>query len=221
MPRAVIFDLGDTVLEEKSYNISSGFEKISVYLSPRVSLTELTDSIAHGQEGSCEFQIARWIETNMRSQSGSMSAHDIELLLWDASVELVLKSRIRQVLDFLVANGVRIAAISNAIFSSNCMRFELAKHNLDSYFEFVISSADHGMRKPDAAIFAWASRALGVESFDTWYIGDRWDADITGAASAGMKAILFGCQPDVHDPNIDHIKLKNWSNFQNVWREHA
>lgn len=221
MPRAVIFDLGDTVLEEKSYNISSGFETISAYLSPSISLTELTDSIAHGQEGYREFQLAKWIEINMRSQSGSMTAHDIELLLWDATVKLVLNSGIREVLDFLVANGVRIAAISNTIFSSNCMKFELAKHNLDSYFEFVISSADHGMRKPDAAIFAWASKALGVESFDTWYIGDSWDSDITGAASAGMKAIWFGCQSDVQDPCIDHIKLKNWSNFENVWREHA
>ncbi len=221
MPRAVLFDLGDTVLEEKSYNIASGFEKISAYLSPAISLKKLTESIALGQEGNSEFQLARWIETNLRSQSESMSAHDIELLLWNTTVELVPKPGIRQALDFLVGNGVRVAAISNAIFSSKCMRSELAKHNLDSYFEFVISSADHGRRKPDTAIFARASRALGVESCDTWYIGDRWDADVTGAVSAGMTAIWFGGQPHVHDSDISHIKLKNWSNFEDVWREHA
>lgn len=221
MPRAVVFDLGDTVLEEKSYNISSGLEKISAYLSPRTSSIELADSIAQGQEGNREFQIALWIEDNMRSQSGSMSAHDIELLLWKSTVELVPKPGISQVLEFLVGNGIRVAAISNAIFSSNCMRYELTKHNLDSHFEFVISSADHGLRKPDATIFARASRILGIESCEIWYIGDRWDADVAGATKAGMTAIWFGGQSGAKDPDINFIALENWANFENIWREHG
>jgi len=219
MPKAVIFDLGDTVLEEKSYNMSSGYESISEYLSLNTSLEELNNAIAQGQEGNREFKLLEWIDKNLCKKQNSMSAHEIELLLWNETVELVRMDGLHKVLDFLFEQGIRVAAISNAIFSSKCIIKELAKHNLDSYFEFVISSADHGIRKPDTKIFKLALKALDLEPNEIWFIGDRWDADIVGSAEAGMTAVWFGNRCDYQDVKVSHNKLKNWSSFESLWKE--
>ena len=40
MPKATIFDLGDTVLEERSYNMIDGYKSISSKLSSSVSLDD-------------------------------------------------------------------------------------------------------------------------------------------------------------------------------------
>ena len=101
------------------------------------------------------------------------------------------------------------------------MRSELEGHKLDGYFEFVISSADHGIRKPDIKIFELALSALEIKPHDVWYIGDSWDADIVGATSANMTAVWFKDRFHDHDANIKHIKLRKWSDFEDVWRQRA
>ena len=221
MIQAVIFDLGDTVLEEKSYDIASGFAEISRNLVPHATLEQLNLSIAKYQVGSSEFRLLKWIESNLSNLGQSTRAADLELELWRQTVSLLPKPGIRNVLDFLKGKNIRIAAISNAIFSSICMERELEMHGLDDYFEFIISSADIGIRKPDKAIFELALNKLDIEPNNTWYIGDNWDADIVGATFSRMTPVWFKKEFPNHDTNLKHIKLEEWSDFKNTWIQHA
>ena len=221
MPEAIIFDLGDTVLEERSYNIAAGYDVISKHLCPSASLEELRIATAKHQSGNSEFKLLEWINSHLLNPQGLITAQDVELELWNETVSLALKPDIKRVLDFLVDRNIRIAAISNAIFSSSCMKVELAKHNIDKYFEFIISSADYGIRKPSTEIFELALSTLQMEPQSTWYIGDNWDADIIGSTSANMTAVWFKEQFHNHDISIDHVKLKKWSEFEGVWGQYA
>ena len=221
MPRAIIFDLGDTVLEEKSYNINHGYKTISGNLNSNVSIEELNKAITDFQVGNSEFKLLKWISSRLSKDHALVNAEAVELKLWKETVSLVPKLGIQLVLDFLVKQNVRVAAISNAIFSSPCMTYELERHNLINYFEFIISSADLGIRKPDSRKFEIALETLRLEPHDVWYIGDNWDADIIGAKSAQMTPVWFKEQFPDHDANISHIKLRKWSEFGVVWDQHT
>lgn len=113
-------------------------------------MNEATDTF---QVGTAEFQLLQWIRDNLSSDQASVTAEAIELKLWKKTVSLLPIQGVQSVLDFLVKENIRVAAISNAIFRSPCMAYELEKHGLNKYFEFILSSADHGIRKPDPKIF--------------------------------------------------------------------
>ena len=168
MTQAILFDLGGTVLSENSYNISSGYSAIAHSLSPNASLEKLMASTDELQNNTHEFSLLNWIDEHLDKSNPSSTAADIEMKLWDNTASLSPKPDIAVVLDYLNQQNIRVAAISNAIFSSVCMRTELDKYNLGKYFEFIISSADIGIRKPDRRIFDLALSKLNMKADDVW-----------------------------------------------------
>lgn len=58
-------------------------------------------------------------------------------------------------------------------------------------FDYVLTSADVGIVKPDERIFRLAAEHLGVETDECIMIDDRLE-NCAGAKAAGMEAILFG-----------------------------
>ena len=221
MTKAVLFDLGNTVLEEVSYDLDAGFTAISNSLAEHVSVKHLINAIEQTQEEHTEFKLLQWIEQHLGDSVSSIEPAELELKLWEETVCLQPIPGIETVLNYLAKQNIRIAAISNAIFSSNCMKHELHKHGLADYFEFVISSADIGIRKPDIRIFDLALNTLDLAPEDSWYIGDTWEADIVGANAANMQAVWFQQQFPQHDNTLKHLKLQKWSNFRRLWLKSA
>ena len=125
----------------------------------------------------------------------------------------------QSILDFLVKKNIRVAAISNAIFRSPCMAYELEKHALNKYFEFVVSSAGLGIRKPDPRIFEAALKKLDLKPQDVWFIGDKWATDIVGANAVQMTPVWFNEFFSNHDASIEPIKLQQWSDFEVAWNQ--
>jgi len=221
MLKAILFDLGNTVLEERSYDLAAGYEVISGSLSTNDSVDDLNRSIILGQIDDCEFSIVEWIEERLDNNNGADVAQELEFKLWNQVVSLVPVFGIESVLGLLTKYEIRLAAVSNAIFSSRCMVSELQRFELNDYFEFVISSADLGVRKPNPRPFEEALATLGVQRNEVWFIGDSWDADIIGASSVGIMPIWFGGNYHDHDFNIKHLKLSRWSEFKKLWSQHA
>ena len=217
MPTAILFDLGDTVLKENAYSISHGFEVISKYLSSDVTFDRFSQAVRSSQVGTDEFKLSQWLVDNLSADQDSSNIEAIELELWIETVSLSPIRDVGRALEFLHRENIRIAAISNAIFSSHCMRYELQKHGLASYFEFVLSSGDLGIKKPDPKIFKLALAKLGLTPGEVWYIGDKWDADVIGANSVEMLPIWFKRDFPDHDASIKHLKLSQWSDFEKVW----
>jgi len=105
--------------------------------------------------------------------------------------------------EFLAAArdaGLRLAVVSN--FDHRLHRV-LAGHGLD--FDAVLTSAEARRRKPDPAIFHLALARLGLAAAETAHAGDSRDADLDGAAAAGIRAYL------VDRPERDLCDFLHWA----------
>ncbi len=107
----------------------------------------------------------------------------------------------------------RIGLISNTIFPERVHKKELKKFGLIDYFDFLIFSSTFGVRKPHPDIFMKAANQAGFAPGECVYIGDRYLEDITGPNSIGMPAILKVKQgreypDDMPDDvrKIDHLR---------------
>ncbi|MBN2167955.1 MAG: HAD-IA family hydrolase, partial [Actinobacteria bacterium] len=88
----------------------------------------------------------------------------------------------------LKSEGYTIALVSNWDSRLAKLCFDMG---LDRYLEAVISSASIGLIKPDPRIFEVACDRVGVEPARAIHIGDHYYADILGARSAGLQAVLI------------------------------
>jgi len=219
MLNAILFDLGGTVLAEKSYDLAAGYASISTNFDTMESLATLLNTIALGQESNREFSVLEWIETHLNKTNDQNITELLEHKLWDNTVSLEPMNGVDDVLKYLSDRSVRVAALSNAIFSSKCIVRELQKHNLAHYFEFVVSSADIGVRKPHGLAFTKSLDLFELGSSEVCYVGDNWMADVYGANSANILPIHFGCNANESSISVEHYQLNNWSDFYRLWEE--
>lgn len=63
------------------------------------------------------------------------------------------------------------------------------RFNLSPYFEFILTSAGCGYRKPHPRIFQLALEKLNAKPEEVAMVGDTLNADIVGANQAGMYSI--------------------------------
>ncbi len=96
-----------------------------------------------------------------------------------------------ETLQWLLDSGFRVGAITNRAHGGATFLDELRYHDLLKFFEVVSSSDQVGWRKPHHAIFDNALEAMGVSAEQSALVGDRPDADVSGARQAGMTAILI------------------------------
>lgn len=77
--------------------------------------------------------------------------------------------------------------------------------DLTKYLDFVVVSAVIGFAKPGNEIFREALLRANVDPHEAIYVGDSYIADVLGARSAGMQAVLLdreGRAPAVDCPVI-------------------
>ena len=112
------------------------------------------------------------------------------------------------ILDRLKKSGVTLGVVSNW---DSRLHAILKGTGLAEHFDFILASAEVGSAKPDKKIFIEAIRRSGVNPTEVCHIGDDLRADIQGANSVGIEAILI-------DRNNKHKKngLTTVSSFQEL-----
>ncbi|MCZ6782516.1 MAG: HAD-IIIA family hydrolase [Proteobacteria bacterium] len=192
-PKAFLFDLGDTLLQEESYHLDRGTALLRERPGFRSAPAEgLGDALYREMQavrsaGHVEFRLAEWLAERMDPEDREVD--ELEFGFWREIASLVPMPGVREGLDELVGAGVPMGVVSNAMFSARVLESELRRHGLRDPFRFVISSADHGRRKPHESIFRAALDRLGADAADTWFVGDRFEADVIGAHAVGMTPI--------------------------------
>lgn len=84
----------------------------------------------------------------------------------------------------------QIGLVSNTVFPERVHRHELERFGIEPYLNFAIFSSTFRLRKPHPDIFREACRLAGYPPEECVYIGDRYLEDITGPNSIGMPAVL-------------------------------
>lgn len=67
---------------------------------------------------------------------------------------------------------------------------DMKHYRLDVYFDDMIFSSDVGLRKPHPRLFKMALFNLGADKEGSMYIGNSLQADVKGAKSIGLRAVL-------------------------------
>ncbi len=110
---------------------------------------------------------------------------------WNVVPGTVVFPDVPPTLRILRQAGIKLGIVTNASQPMAMRDAELEAHGLIAYFpDCRLSAADAGFLKPDKRIFACALERLGTTAAETIFIGDNPDADIAGALSVGMKAVL-------------------------------
>ena len=214
-PRAILFDIGGTVLDEQRYDLEAGVRSVvkqeaDVAEICREFRAEVRDKHAVDRE----VDLPRWLAKRLSLRDDMATLEDA---LWSTIATLIPVPGIEDVLCRLKSDRIPFAAISNAPFCGRILEANLEKYGLRSYFQFVLSSADVGFRKPSSVIFETALSRLGVTAGQTWFIGDTLREDIVGAAKAGLQTIWISQEPV--EPGTEHpdVRIRDWSEFMSVY----
>ena len=75
--------------------------------------------------------------------------------------------------------------------------------NLEDCVDFLLTSEEAGMKKPDRRIFLRALDIAKVRHENTVFIGDSWTSDVLGAYRAGIRSIWLNRLPEpCPDPSL-------------------
>ena len=178
MVRAVVFDVGETLLDE-----TRAWSEWADWLGiPRLTfLAVLGAVIERGGDHREPFEILRpgldlGAEVAKREAAGVPDTVTADDLYPDAI----------DCLRALHDAGYRIGVVGN-----QPARAEAALAGLGLPLDLLASSSTWGVHKPDPRFFARIASELDLPAAEIAYVGDRIDNDVRPAAAAGMVAIFL------------------------------
>lgn len=212
--RAVLFDLGDTLVDlgegRGSYEerllarVGRVYDVLAAAGTPLPPREEFCRLLAEDSEAQYHAALAEQRGINIFTvirRFGERFAIPLEDGLIEAAGEAyctggrAVPSPLRpgaiEVLRALQGWGLRLGAISNTVQPGRFMRPAMVERGLAQFFSVQIYSADVGVAKPHPAIFRMALEALAVTPADAVYVGDRLIPDVAGPQAIGMKAVLI------------------------------
>jgi FMN phosphatase YigB (HAD superfamily) len=203
LPRAVFFDVGDTLLDTSAM-LDSALYTALVPLDPTRTIDDVRRAVAASGATlpvkrppfhEVKDNAAWWIDRYRRvGEALGLDATALERFIATVGAghfggdPLVVVPDAPAALARLAALGIPLGVISNW---DDTLEAILERKGLRRFFRACIASTAIHRAKPDRAIFAHALAQLGVAASDAWHVGDDPDADARGAARAGMRAVLL------------------------------
>ncbi|NLI14750.1 MAG: HAD family hydrolase [candidate division Zixibacteria bacterium] len=221
--RAVLFDLGSTLIEYENSDWAS-LGKQGVIEAYPILKNAFPDMPPVDQFGPTFYLYLKEILDNERVDHSEFNLYELcrkifarmNLISRDGLIEkfvhtyyqpiarqITLEEGAPEILKAIKDAGLKIGLVSNTIFPEKYHLDEMAQFGLLKYFDFTIFSCAVKTRKPGLKIFKMALDMAETDPGQTVFIGDRYDADIIGAKNAGMTTVW-----KYHDKreNPDNIK---------------
>jgi putative hydrolase of the HAD superfamily len=231
-PKGVLLDYGGTLVEEAGFDPRAGnawlLEQAS-YVAPGLTMDAVLDRARRVAREIADRRDTFGIEAPWASLTRlihdsfgtrfDVPMTDLERGFWDAAVTTLPIPGAREALETLAGVGIPMGVLSNASFSAEVIRADLAKHGLADHLAFVMVTADYVVRKPSTLLFDVAATRLGVAAADIWVVGDRLDTDVAGAKAAGMQAVWL-MPPNAQRSSLPDLTVRDWAELQ-AWFEHT
>ena len=205
--RAVIFDLGGTLMYERAswHNITAqGDEALTKYLINQGMELNISTFPVEFRRRLGEYFSQRekdLLETSytfvlieLLKDKGYTNLPDdvirkaLDNLFTITQTNWALEEDALPTLKKLEKDGYRIGLISNAGDDQDVHQL-LRRFGIAAYFDFILTSAACSYRKPHPRIFELAIANWYFLPSETVMVGDNLDADIRGAKSAGLYAV--------------------------------
>lgn len=224
-PKAVLFDMGDTLIEYLSTNYLKANKILLDHSENPYDVTpeevqQLAESLSIEIYGQRDLHN---IEINIRSfqrllyqmcgVSFNINEFEVESLFNKNAFEKKIIDDILIFLEYLESNSIRTGIISNSSFSRKALMQELEDCGINHNFELVMSSSEYCIRKPDRRLFDIALRKMNLNPEDVWYIGNSFEYDVVGATNAGLNAIWYNRDNLKSEKHIDYIEFSNYKSI--------
>ena len=210
MIRAVVFDLGGTLLDYNPRGLSwlewerTGLESAIAFLMSegyRFSeecfihhfigvLPERWERAAQGGENlklsdilveaAAECALTLSPDALEGAISGYVAPLDKAVTMYDDALDT---------LDALRERGLKMGLVSNTMWPAAWHQQELVRFGLAPYLDHTIFSSDVGVWKPQPEIYRLSLDALSVSPHEAMFVGDMLPHDILGAQGVGMVGV--------------------------------
>lgn len=231
-PKMILFDYGQTLIDEKQFNVLKGDEavlKITTKNPDRVNaekLQEQADKIFHEIENIQSIKRDRQLleisceafDTYLYESLGlefDVDMEEVQYVFWKNATlhQAVPTEGIARLLDYLWKNEIRTAVVSNMMNSSKLLKRRIDELLPNNHFEFFLSSNSYLFRKPHPFIFEMAVRKAKLNPEEIWFCGDNLTCDIEGSFCAGMKPVFYPTYIDGEygaKTNVPYMEIRCW-----------
>jgi putative hydrolase of the HAD superfamily len=222
LPRAILFDLDDTLLvafgssESQWQRIIAAHAEELAPLAPAAVLAAIQESslALWADPARHKYWRHRIEEARRRIVSNAfagLAAHSRHLpapALCDAiadrynalhEAELCMFPDAHETVDGLRAAGVRLALITNGAAAPQ--RAKVVRFALENRFDHIQIEGEAGFGKPEERAYRHALDALGVAPQEAWMVGDNLEWEVAAPQRLGIHAIWYdgygrGLPPD-------------------------
>lgn len=218
-PEMIIFDYGHTLLYEPDWNSERGNRELMKYITknPNNCTPEDIEREIRVVFGEIE-RVRDTLHYDIPCRVGDRLAYEHlgiefsltplehEIVFWTAATPGAVTPNAEIMLDYLNEAGIRTAVISNNGWSGEALKERFDRLLPGNRFEFVMSSCDYMIRKPDRRLFEIALNKAGLTADKVWYCGDSITADVCGSHGAGIFPVLYeGDIPGREKRDCDNI----------------
>jgi len=209
-PRALIFDLGSTLIEYESVSwgelgvqcaasshrflAKKGFD-----VPDEESYLRAFEEVRAGYQQLAQESLVEWdvptVAVKLFDRLGIN--HDEKLVdrFFDAYYEpvesqLYIYDDVLETLERLKSSYPLMGLVSNTVFPEKTHLAELKRFGIEPYLDFTVFSSTFKLRKPHPDIFYHAVNLAGCAPREALYVGDRYVEDVQGPQDIGMAAIL-------------------------------
>jgi len=208
-PRAVLFDLDDTILDYGG-GAEEAWRGVCGRYAPEISCDgpvlqaairayadwHWSDPERH-RKGRLDLRAAR---THIITEAMRTLGHDRPELARQIAHEYS-DARERDMVPFpsaletlatLQARGVAMALVTNG--AAAVQRAKIDRWRLEKFFPCIVVEGEFGVGKPDPRVYHAAMEQLRVSPGETWMVGDNLECDVAGPQRLGIFGIWNDCR---------------------------
>ena len=225
LPRAVLLDLDDTILDDSGGVISCWRAACHAHrsrmngLDPEVVFDAVdrmrdwywSDPERH-REGRLELAWARGEVVRLALAEIGVDDEELARRIGD-SYHALRDDAIKpfddavSTVQWLRAQGCRLALLTNG--GSKGQRLKIDRFDLARLFDAILIEGEVGFGKPDPRIYSQALAALDVPAANAWMVGDNLEWDVAGPQREGITGIWIDARrtgvPHGHAVRPDRI----------------
>ena len=206
MIKAVIFDLGGTLIRYKDVPLSWA----SLYQNAIVEIAKICEKKLTIEETEKSIKILGNYNTRITPREDEVKAEIIfsEILSeWNIDIEKYLEDAIDrfftyfqrksevfedtiEILNYLKKEEILIGILTDVPYGMSRKYVKIDIYNFEDSIDYLRTSVEVGMRKPNGKGYTEITRYFNIDSTEIIFVGDE-EKDIIGAKSVGMMAVYI------------------------------
>lgn len=231
-PKMILFDYGETLVHEGTFDGIKGIEEVlkyavkNKYNKTAREIYQVAEKINEDlgrfdpkRKHLFQFEVTSvsFYSYLYESQGISLSIpyEEVETIFWNASANGVAMKGIRELLEFLKTKKIRTGVVSNISYRGETLKKHIHELIPNEEFEFFIASSDYVFRKPNKRIFELALEKACLEPNEVWYCGDQYECDIVGAKKVGLTPIWISEEKGVK-ADYNGVIISAWDELRKL-----